>query len=278
MGQVEFKKIASKDTPIFYEDCGVFNLNEEYVLTDSGLLIDDKGKLIWNVELEHCFSKAIYIKGREVIITDRIISFGMGGDFHLGIACIDIRTGNYRWKYFYDIGISRAKLKNKEPDINMVRNIGSVDIIKGYVYADGFEINLVSGSYKYIGNEKVVRFENKNIVPSKRVKSLKKKEGIGIKIDVINVDGLDFSKEGYFFNKCNFYISSNEYIYFFGIPAKKNPKNAVLFQYSKTQKYIIEEIQLPTRNAPVEVYDFPHKGALFILTDSIWLADGLFSN
>lgn len=277
MGKVEFKKIASKDIPTFHEDCGLFSLNDEYVLMDSGVLIDNKGKLIWNVDLEHCFSKAIYIKEKEVIITDRIISFGMGGDFHLGIACLDMRTGNYMWKNFYDIGISRAKLKNKEPDINMVRNIGAVDIIKGYIYSDGFEINLVSGSSKYIGNEKVMSIENKKIIRTKRLKSLKEKEMIRIKIDVINVDGQDFSKERYFFNKCDFYISSNEYIFFFGVPAKKNTNNAILFKYSKIQKYIIEEIQLPFRNAPFAVYDFLQKGALFILTNSIWLAEGLLS-
>lgn len=284
MSNIEFKKIVSKDMPISWDDCGLLNLNDEYALTDSGVLIDNNGNLIWNVNLEHYFSKAVYIREKEIIITNRTICFGMGGDYLLGIACIDMKTGKYKWKHFYDAGRSRFNLRNKEPDINMVRNIGAVDTIKGCIYADGFEIDLDNGSYEYTGNLNKRKTENDNIIYSKIVKSLKEKldyysedaELIKVKIDVIYIDGQSFSKEGYFFNKCDFYMSYNESIYFFGIPAKKNPKNAILFKYSKIQKDIIEEIQLPIRSAPFGVYDFFGKGVLFIFTEGIWLFEGLY--
>lgn len=285
MSNVEFKKILAKDMSISWGNCGLLNFNDEYVLVGSGILIDKSGKLIWSSKLEHYFSKAVYIKEKEIIITDRTICFGMGGDFHLGIACIDMKTGKYKWKHFYDEGRSRFKLRNREPDINMVKNIGDVDIIKGCIYCDGFEIDLENGSYKYTGEKKRRKAKDDNVIYSKTVESLQARfngwsentENIKVNIDVIYIDGQEFSKEGYFFNKCDFYISSNDSIYFWGIPAKRNPENAILFRYSKIEKSITEEIELPIRKAPFEVYDFFGKGVLFIFNDSIWLFKGLLS-
>jgi hypothetical protein len=277
MSIIKFKKIVSKDFPLYLEDYGLFNLNDEYVLTDSGILIDNNGNLIWNMDLDHCFSKAVYIKGKELIITNRIITMGMGGDLRLGIACLDIRTGNYRWRYFYDVNELRANLKNNKPDINMVRSIRTVDIANGFIYADGFKINLDNGSYEYIGDLKMMKTKCDHLGCSKIVKSLKEKEGVKVNIDVINIEGQDFSKEGYFFSKCDFYLLINDFIYFFGVPAKENPKNALLFKYSKKKKRITEEFELPFRIAPSGAYDFFHKGILLILRDGIWLIEELFS-
>jgi hypothetical protein len=277
MSIIKFKKIVSKDFPLYLKDYGLFNLNDEYALTDSGILIDNNGNLIWNVDLDHCFSKAVYIKGKGLIITNRIITMGMGGDLHLGIACLDMRTGNYRWRYFYDINELRANLKNKEPDINMVRSIRTIDIDNGFIYADGFRINLDNGSYEYIENLEMMKTKCDNLVYSKIVRPFKEKERVKVNIDVINIEGQDFSKEGYFFNKCDFYLLINDFIYFFGIPAKANPKNALLFKYSKKKKRIIEEFELPFRIAPSGIYDFFHKGILLILKDGIWFTEELSS-
>jgi len=69
----------------------------------------------------------------------------------------------------------------------------------------------------------------------------------------------------------------NDIIYFFGIPAKRNPKNSILFKYSKIKKNIIEEIELPIRAVRLGVYDFFGKGVLVILKNDIWLLEGLLS-
>lgn len=280
MSNIEFKKIVSKDLPMSPDWYEVLNLKDEYILTGSGILIDNKGNLLWNANLEHYFSRAVHVAEREIIITNRTIYFGMGGDRHHGIACIDMKTGKYKWKHFYDEGETRANLRNRKPDINMVRNIGFVDTIKECVYADGFEIDLNDGSYKYIGEVK--REKNNSVSYTKGAKSLKERmdlyseneESIKVNIDVINIEGQEFLKEGYFFNKCDFYIKLNDDIYFFGIPAKKNLSNAVLFQYSKLKKSIVEEIELPVRVTPYDVYDFFGKGMLFAMKDSIWLFRG----
>lgn len=285
MSNIEFKKIISKDEPIFWSDCKLLNLNNEYILTDSGTLIDNSGNLIWSAKLEHYLSKAIYIKEKEIIITDRIVYLGMGGEFHLGVACIDMKTGQYKWKHFYDEGKSRVNLRNMEPDINMVRNIDEVDTIKGCIYCDGFEIDLDNGSYEYIGETKIEKIKNHSAIYSKTVKSLKEplkqysknSECIKFNIDTIYIEGQEFSKEGYFFNKCDFYMEFNDIIYFFGIPAKRNPKNAILFKYSKIKKNIIEEIEIPIRDVPLGVYDFFGKGVLVILKSDICLVEGLLS-
>lgn len=286
MSDIKYKEMVSKNMSISWDDSVLLKFNDEYVLADWGVLIDNNGNLIWNVSLEHCFSKAIYIKEREIIITNRTIYFGMGGDFHLGIVCIDMKTGGYKWKHFYDGGRSRFKLRNREPDINMVKNIGDVDIVKGCIYCDSFEIDLENGSYKYTGELKRRKTENDSVIYSKTVKSLKERikdwskntEKVKVNIDVICIEGQEFSKDGYFFNKCDFYMSSNDSIYFFGIPAKRNSRNAILFKYSKIEKNIMEEIQLPIRKAPFEVYDFFEKGVLFISTEGIWLLEGLLSD
>lgn len=86
----------------------------------------------------------------------------------------------------------------------MVRGIGTVDIIKGCIYCDGFEINLDNGSYEYTGEIKRKKKTDDSIIYSEPVKSLKKlinywsknEERIKVNIDVIYVDGQEFSKEG----------------------------------------------------------------------------------
>jgi hypothetical protein len=277
----ELKRVASREEPIIWGYSELMELGDEYLISDDGALIDSEGSLVWDVRWDHYFSDAIYIKDKQILLTNRLINFGMGGEFSLGIACIDMKTGKYKWRHFYDQYKSKMKLRNREPDINMVRGLDALDINQNCIYTDGFKVNIEDGSHEYTGIDKVRRVKgNENILYSESAKSLKHMLHmnteitlmINIRVNIININGLEFSKEGYFFNKCNFVIDTKDHIYFWGVPARKNPKNTVLFKYSKALNTIEDEIEMPFRYPVDEVYDFFGRGILIIARKTIWLS------
>ncbi|MBU3161546.1 hypothetical protein KPL37_17710 [Clostridium frigoris] len=284
MREIEYKKVISKDSPTILGYKHLLNINDEYLLANGGILIDNGGNLIWNRSWEHYFSRAIYIKEKQIILTNRTLDFGMYGEYNCGLACIDMKTGNYIWKHFYDKYESKLNLRKKEPDINMIRSIKEIDVDEDCVYADDFKVNLYDGSYLYIGERKVRRKKTPNVIYPKFAKSYKEKIHnnaeyklkLSIEDNIIKINNQELFKEGYFFNKCDFIMETDQNIYFFGTPAKKNHQNAILFKYSKKLKKMLEEIDLPFRNAPFEVYNFFEKGMLIFVRDDIYLLKDFF--
>lgn len=284
MRKIEYKKVISKDCPTILDCNHLLNINDKYLLANGGVLIDNQGKLIWNTKWEHYFSRAIYIKEKQIFLTNRTIDFGMYGEYNLGIACIDIKTGNYIWKHFYDKYESKLNLRKKEPDINMVRSIKEVCISENCVYADNFKVNLDNGSYSYVGEIKVRRNKTPNVIYPQNVKSFKEKIHnsaeyklkFNIEDKIININNQKLFKEGYLFNNCDFIMETDHNIYFFGTPAKKNHQNAILFKYSKKSKIMMEEIDLPFRNAPFEAFDFFGKGMMIFVRADIYLFEDFF--
>lgn len=284
MREIQCKKIISKDCPTILGYKHLLNINDEYLLANGGVLLDNEGKLIWNIKWKHYFSRAIYIKEKEMILTNRTLDFGMEGEYNAGIACIDMKTGNYIWKHFYDKYESKLNLRKKEPDINMIRSIKEVCIYENCVYADDFKVNLDDGSYLYIGEKEIRRNKTPDVIYPKFVKSFKEKIHnyaeyklkFNIDDNIISINNQRLCKEGYFFNKCDFIMETDQYIYFFGTPAKKNQQNTILFKYSKKEEIMVEEINLPFRNAPFEAYDFFGKGMMIFVREDIYLLEDFF--
>ncbi|MEG0775224.1 hypothetical protein [Clostridium sp.] len=69
-------------------------------------------------------------------------------------------------------------------------------------------------------------------------------------------------KQGYFFKKCNDVIDRNSNLYFFATPEKRNSKGILILNYSKNEKDIIKEIELPFSGDIIGVYDFFGKGIM----------------
>ncbi|NNU77795.1 hypothetical protein [Clostridium estertheticum] len=284
MSEIEYKKVVSKDCPTILGQKHLLNINDEYLLSNGGVLIDNGGNLIWNTKWEHYFSRAIYIKEKQMILTNRTLDFGIEGEYNCGIACIDMKTGDYIWKHFYDKYESKFNLRKKEPDINMIRSIKKVCADENCVYADDFKVNLDDGSYSYIGERRIKKNKTPNEIYPEFVKSFKEKIhnnaeyklNFNIKENIIKINNQKLFKEGYFFNKCDFIMETDQSIHFFGTPAKRNHQNAILFKYSKKLKKMVEEIDLPFRNAPFEAYDFFGKGMLIFVRDDIYLLKDFF--
>ena len=164
MREIQCKKLISKDCPTILGCKHLLNINDEYLLANGGVLLDNCGKLIWNTRWKHYFSRVIYIKEKDMILTNRVLDFGMEGEYNAGISCIDMKTGNYIWKHFYDKYDSKLNLRKKEPDVNMIRSIKSVSINENCVYADDFKVNLDNGSYLYIGEKEIRRNKTPNVI------------------------------------------------------------------------------------------------------------------
>lgn len=279
MKKYEFKKIVTREEPIIYGYNGLMQLGDEYLLTNSGILVDNEGNLVWEARWKHYFFDAIYIKDKQILITNRTIDFGMGGHYHLGIACIDMKTGDYKWRHFYDGPIAKLYARKEEPDINNIGRLGIIDLEENSIITEGFKINIENGSFMYLGESEIEVKENEQIIRARNSRSLKEwlhsnsenTSIIDIRIDKIAINDTEYSEKGYFFNKCDFIVSSSDFIYFWGIPAKRNPNNTIMFKYSKELDKIDDEIEMPFRYAPIEVYEFFNKGILFIVGKTIWL-------
>ena len=284
MCEIECKKVISKDCETILGCKHLLNINDEFLLANGGILIDNGGELIWNKKWEHYFSRAIYIKEKQIILTNRTLDFGIYGEYNCGLACIDMKTGNYIWKHFYDKYESKYNLRKKEPDINMIRSIKEIDVDEGFVYADDFKVNLDDGSYLYIGERRTRRDKTSNVIYPKFVKSFREKIHnnaeyklkLNIEENIIKINNQELFKEGYSFDKCDFVMETDQNIFFFGTPSKKNHQNAILFKYSKGLRKMVEEIGLPFRNAPFEAYNFFEKGMLIFVRDDIYLLKDFF--
>ena len=121
MREIDCKKVVSKDCETLLGYKHLLNINDKFLLANGGILIDNEGDLIWTRSWEHYFSRAMYIEEKQMILTNRTLDFGMYGEYNCGLACIDMKTGNYIWKHFYNKCESKLNLRKKEPDINIDR-------------------------------------------------------------------------------------------------------------------------------------------------------------
>ena len=76
---------------------GFRNLQGRYAL-GYGTLIERDGSVVWSREWEHVFIHAYLFEDENVIITDRQANRGPWR-FPMGIYCIDLTDGSYRWKH-----------------------------------------------------------------------------------------------------------------------------------------------------------------------------------
>ena len=164
------------------------------------------------------------------------------------------------------------------------RSIKEIDLDENCVYADDFKVNLDDGFYLYIGERRIRRNKISNAIYPKFVKSFKEKIHnnaeyklkLNMGENIIKINKQKLFKEGYFFNKCDFLMETDQNIYFFGTPSKKNHQNSILFKYSKKLRKMVEEIGLPFRNAPFEAYNFFEKGMLIFVRNDIYLLKNFF--
>lgn len=268
MKNINIKQITTSDKPLIEGYESFVQVDDERIL-GNGILLDREGNVLWKEAWEHSYFHAIYLKKWDVVITDR---FAMPGPctLSLGIACISMKSGKYVWKHFYENGLEeRVAIRSKiEPDINLVRGIGSVDSECNYIYTSGYKIRIEEGSYEYIGKDVTIdSIESREVTILNEIKSYiphwyEKNKAIEFGVDSVTIKGNTFKKEGYFFNKCSAIIPKDDSIYFFATPVKRNSQGVMLLKYSLEKEIIEEEFELPFRIGPQGVYDFFNNGIL----------------
>lgn len=268
MKNINVKQVTTSDIPLIEGYESFVQIDDNRIL-GNGILLDGFGKVLWKEPWEHSYFHAIYLKKWDVMITDRL---AMPGPWtvSLGICCINMKTGKYIWKHWYENGLDerRAIWAREKPDINHVRGIGKVDSECNYLLTSGFKIKIADGSYEYIGEKGFVDPEESDGVTSlSEVKSYvprwyEKNKHIEFGIDSVTIGSNTIRKEGYFFNKCSAIIPKDDSLYFFAIPAKRNSQGVILLKYSLEKGVIEESYELPFRVGPHEVYDFLNNGIL----------------
>lgn len=283
MSNYKLIRLATRNA-LFISGYGKFlNIEDEFIMGD-GILINKKGQVIWNTAWKHSFFNAVYVKNKNLLLTDRFQM--IGGTISIGICCIDMLTGKYKWKHFYDnSAIQRIEIRKKQPNVNLVKGIGKIDLTKGEIFTDGFKINIDDGDYQYIGQTNVKYKKDENIIRPMPIKSFR----VGIdhsKTPIVNfsvrdaqIGNTQISKAGYFFNKCDIVINTNNFIYFFVVPEKKNLQGTKLLKYSKKREVVEVEFELPFRFAPYGVYDFFQRGIMIYANSSnmnnLWLIENI---
>lgn len=150
MGSYSLVQLIDRKEPLicgYLENC--FKIGDKYLLCeDSSTRIE--GEILWKAVWEHNPTRVVYIEEKDIIITDRITMIGPS-TLKQGICAIDINTGKYLWKHFFNSSYEeRRAMKTRIPDINLVKGIGKVDSITGYIYVGGFKIRVDDGTYEYM--------------------------------------------------------------------------------------------------------------------------------
>ncbi len=132
-----------------------YNLNNEFLFGDNGLLIDKEGRVVNNLEINHGFYNLYYIQNEHIIITDHCTSFA-ACSWSLGLCAIDLKACRYSWKHYYDYeGDNRKALKeNKLDDIN-VTNLNKCYYNFGFFIIGKFKIDIISGEYTIMNLDKI---------------------------------------------------------------------------------------------------------------------------
>ena len=85
------------ENPFVWHQSNFRNLQDRYAL-GYGTLINRDGSVVWSRDWEHVFIHAYLFEDENVIITDRQANRGPWR-FPMGIYCIDLTDGSYRWKH-----------------------------------------------------------------------------------------------------------------------------------------------------------------------------------
>jgi hypothetical protein len=285
MSDCKVKHIITEYRPLSegYEE--FFIIEDKYVL-GSGILIDPDGNVVWNHPWEHNYQLALYIKELDILITDRVT---MPGPFTLtlGLCCIDMKTGKYLWKHWYQNGIEEKRALNcsENPDINLVKSIKGIDSKAEYILADGFKIRISDGSYSYIGDYCDLQLD----YPASLAKSIdhycyrytSKERSINFGVSDITIKSKVIEENGYLFNKCDCIIYKGGFLYFFGIPGEKNPRGTIIFKFCEEQQRIVKQTEFPFRTSYLGAYNFLNKGVMLYgvskdsgrFTFSMWFID-----
>jgi hypothetical protein len=246
-------------------------VDEKYIL-GNGILINNQGKTEWSTSWEHDYFHAMYLKEQNVLLTNRRSCPGpVTAD--IGICCIDFNTGEYLWKNWYEDSLTeRFALMKKEPDVKLNSWFSGLEPNGEWIWSGCFRIHIQSGyieNYNDLANEEKQRILSTLIelppsLPDVYSCSFVVNSNPYIQFGVreVTINQKSFTKEGYFFNKCNAVFVKEPYYYFFGIPENKNPNGSFLFKYSVEEKRIVKEIQLPFRYPITGVFDFFQTGIL----------------
>lgn len=129
-----------------------YNIDNKYLLCDSGILIERNGKLLWHEQWQHSINfSMIYLRNSHMLVTDRLAVSGpctMG----LGICGIDMNNGKYLWKHWcedaYEEGMAlRAGRENVKKDIRLI-GFGGGFVTGDYLLTNNFKIHLRTGNYE----------------------------------------------------------------------------------------------------------------------------------
>jgi hypothetical protein len=263
--------IALHDEPFIkgYEQFS--EIDEKYIL-GNGILINNQGKTVWSTSWEHDYFHAVYLKEQNVLLTNRRSCPGPV-TVNIGNCCIDFNTGEYLWKNWYEDSLTeRIALMKKEPDVKLNSWFSGIEPNGEWIWSGCFRIHIQSGyveNYTDLAKEEKQRIlstlkELPPSLPDIDSYSFVKDRIPYIRFGVreVTIDQISFTKEGYFFHKCNAVIFRGPYSYFFGVPENKNPNGSILFKYCIEEKSIVKEIHLPSRYPITDVFDFFQKGIL----------------
>lgn len=161
-----------------------YNIDNKFLLGDSGILIDRCSKLLWNEKWEHSIlNNMIYLKNSNILITDRVAMPGPC-TMNLGICGIDMNNGKYLWKHWYEDSYEermaiRQDMEKVKQDIHLISFSGG--IINGdYILTNGFKIQIRTGKYELLEG----KFKNHSISSDEEI--IKPKEVIH---DTVNYNG-----------------------------------------------------------------------------------------
>jgi hypothetical protein len=259
--------VDSRERPYLDAYNGFHNIEGKFLL-GNGILINDQAEIIWNHPWEHGYGAAKYLKEQDVILTDRISNHGMGYPNYFGNGCIDFKTGHYLWKNWYtDDWQEMVALSKRKPDINLLTHFDSIEENGEWIWSRNFRVHIKNGmveNHQSLQNRPLSLKNLPEDLPQihSYLENAENHPVIQFGISEVTLDQKTYSKEGYFFTKCHSVIEKDDFLYFFGIPAKRNPNGTLLFKYSLKNKEIVKEIEFPSRCHIRGVYDFFGKGFL----------------
>jgi hypothetical protein len=240
---------------------------EEKQILGNGILINKNGNVIWDTPWKHSHSREFYVKKHNLLITNRmsrVRSLTIG----TGIACLSLDTGKYLWTHWYGREMDeKYALERNLVDINLEKALEFVDGKEEFLYTRNFKVNILNGNYEYKERTNIeegvkISESNRYIKEVHKYEFYTKRPPIKFSINSVTIDEKVVNKQGYSFKKCNDVIDKNSNLYFFATPEERNPKGILILNYSKKEKDIIKEIELPFRGEIIGVYDFFGKGIM----------------
>jgi hypothetical protein len=266
MGSNGIKRIAIRNERFSLAFDRFVYIEDKHIL-GNGILINKNGNVIWDNPWKHSHTQEFYVKKHNLLITNRISrvrALGIGA----GLVCMSLDTGRYLWANCYSRAMDEKYAIEKElVDINLEKSIEFIDAAEEYLYTRNFKVNILSGNYEFrvrTNNKEEIMISNSNkyLKEIHQYKFYTRRPLIKFSVETVKIDDTVVKKRGYSFNKSNEVINNESNLYFFATPEEDNPKGIVLFTYSKKEKKVVKEIELPFRGEILGVYDFFDNGIL----------------